>query len=124
MEGAREAVYGCGEGQVGVGKGRRHHVRRVSRDVAALVVGVDGLVQAHHLLRAREGQGEVPFVAWASLARGSGVGNRPHAPGGWRGSRSGTDAPLTLASGAGNPIICASPPAQSLPGSRSMRFPR
>eukprot|EP00760_Papus_ankaliazontas_P031622 PhM_4_TR5366/c0_g1_i1/m.29121 len=75
VEGAGEAVHGGGQRQVGVGQSGANEDSRVGRDVATLVAGVDGEVEAHAVLELgvveaelrREGGGPV-----------SGLGGRGH----------------------------------------------
>lgn len=49
MEGTGKAVKTGSQGEIGGAQGRADQVGSVGRDVAALVVGVDGQVQAHQL---------------------------------------------------------------------------
>jgi len=68
---AREAAHGRGEGQIGVGERGAHQASGVRGHIAALVVGVDGEVQAHDLveLGGREAQhaGKVGGVVQARV---------------------------------------------------------
>ena len=75
VEGARETVQGGAEREEGVGEGGADELAGVRRDVAALVVRVDGDVEAHELdevglVGEAEQVGEVVGVVLVGLDRG------------------------------------------------------